>query len=42
MKKRDEAYLSLWEASKVAHVSHTHIMEIEEAQNSSPSIRTSF
>lgn len=33
---------SLHEAFKLGHVSDTHIMEIEEAQNSSPSTQTSF
>jgi len=33
-KKRDEAELSLREASKLAHVSHTHIMDIEEGKRS--------
>src|SRR3990172_8668977 len=31
-KKRDEADLSLREASKLAGVSHTHIMEIEDGK----------
>ena len=33
-KKRDEAELSLREASRLAHVSHTHIMDIEEGKRS--------
>jgi SOS-response transcriptional repressor LexA len=33
-KKRDEAELSLREASKLANVSHTHIMDIEEGKRS--------
>jgi SOS-response transcriptional repressor LexA len=33
-KKRDEAELSLREASGLAHVSHTHIMDIEEGNRS--------
>jgi SOS-response transcriptional repressor LexA len=33
-KKRAEAELSLREASKLAHVSHTHIMDIEEGKRS--------
>ena len=33
-KKRGEAELSLREASRLAHVSHTHIMDIEEGKRS--------
>jgi SOS-response transcriptional repressor LexA len=33
-KRRDEADLSLREASKLAHVSHTHIMDNEEGKRS--------
>ena len=33
-KKREEADLSLREASKLANVSHTHIMDLEEGKKS--------